>query len=75
MHMASEAPTDQSLSELLKKVAERKVALRAAEEQAKAGDASVGRLARERRTPLATAATAAVVLVTGLVVLWLVRRD
>ena len=54
------------------KVAERKETLRAAREQARQRMASVARQARERRTPLATAAA---LLVAGLVVLWLVRRD
>jgi preprotein translocase subunit SecF len=53
------------------KMAERKEALRAAQEQAKQKVGAVGQQARERRAPLATAAA---VLVVGLVVLWLIRR-
>jgi hypothetical protein len=58
--------------QLQERVAARKERLRAAQEQARQRMASVGRQARERRTPLTTAAA---VLVAGLVVVWLVRSD
>ena len=58
-------------SQLQQKVAERKDALRAAKEQAKQKVADFGQQTRERRAPLTTAAVA---LVAGLVVLWLIRR-
>jgi Flp pilus assembly protein TadB len=54
------------------KVAERKQRLRSAQEQAKQRMASMGRQASERRTPLVTAGA---VLIVGLVVVWLLRRE
>jgi hypothetical protein len=57
--------------QLQEKVAKRKEALRAAQEQGKQKVVAVGHQASERRAPLGKAAA---VLVVGFVVLWLIRR-
>jgi ElaB/YqjD/DUF883 family membrane-anchored ribosome-binding protein len=59
-------------SQFQEKVAERKERLRSAQEQVKQRMASMGRQASERRTPLVTAGA---VLIVGLVVVWLLRRE
>jgi chorismate mutase len=58
--------------QMQQKVAERKRALQAAQEQAKQKMAAASRQARERPVPVVTAAS---LVLVGAVVLWLIRRS